>query len=268
MSSKTGKIILLNGVSSSGKSAIIDEIKKIDCNIKILKIDDWFPAILHKKATSLGWNKESNIDPWIYLYEYVYKKTGKYFFNIEVREMLFDKDTEFYQKAKDFAQNGQSVIIDTVLEYENEYKSFDDFFKSDKVLKVLVYCPMDVLLERVEKRNSSAVAEEHRTAFQSFEQFPAIFNVQGNRTNTVVDVVKSSVLKQALEKAVQDLIKQRIPDPYLPKIQQFKIDFIKQFNLDEKEEIILFSKHTYDLILNSSKNTTTECAKEIIKLFK
>lgn len=262
-----GYVILLNGVSSSGKTAIINEIQKLNKQIKILKVDDWFPEILIKKAESLGWKKESQIDPWLYLYEYVHKKTGKWYFNTQVREILFDEATDLYQKAKDIAADGTNVIIDTVLEYEKEYKTFDDFFKNDnKVLKVLVYCPMNVLLERVEKRNQSGIIEEYRTSFQSFEQFPAMYKVQENTSEVVVDIIKCAVLKQTLEKSLQDLTVHKIPEPYVPKLEQFKNDFIKQFKLEDQDEIILVAKHKYDLILNSFKNSPEASAKEIEKL--
>ncbi len=262
--SKHGKIILLNGVSSSGKTTIINEISNIDKSIKILKVDDWFPEVLNQKAESLGWKNESGIDPWLYLYDYVHEKTGKWYFNTEVRQILFDEATSLYQKAKDISSSGHNVIIDTVLEYDKEYKTFDDFFKNDRVLKVLVYCPMDVLLERVEIRNKSGIPEEYRTAFQSFEQFPAMFKVQEHLNEQVVDEIKSKVLKQTLEKSIQALIDNKIPEPYLPKLQDFKNNFIKIFKLDEQENIILVSKHEYDLILNSYKNSPEESAKEII----
>lgn len=258
--------MLLNGVSSSGKTAIINEMSKIDKNIKILKVDDWFPEVLNKKAKSLGWKKESGIDPWLYLYDYVHEKTGKWYFNTEVREMLFDEASDLYQKAKDVSFGGHNVIIDTVLEYEKEYRTFDNFFKNDKALKVLIYCPMDILLERVEKRNKSGNSEEYRTAFQSFEQFPAIFKVQENLNEQVIDTIKSSTLKKALEKSIQALIDNKIPEPYLPKLQDFKNNFINIFKLDKQEEIILVARHKYDLILNSYKNSPEESAKEIINL--
>jgi len=174
---KHGKIILINGTSSSGKSAILKEFQKLKKDYTILKIDDFFPPVLNKKAKELGWNENSGQDPWLFLYEYLFKKTGKYYYNIEARQILFNDSPTFVQimqKAKELSLNNKNVIIDNVLEFEEEYKLFDDFFKNLKPIKILVYCPLNILLERVQQRNNSGIPEERRTAIQSFEQFPAI----------------------------------------------------------------------------------------------
>ncbi len=267
MAANSGQILLLNGVSSSGKSTIIHEIHKINPDIKILKVDDWFPEILQKKAASFGWQAGSDAGPWLYICNHAHRTTGQYYFDTQIREMFFEGAAiEFYQKAKDIAKNQQNVIIDTVLENDREHKTFDDFFKIDKALKVLIYCPMNVLLERVETRNRLEIAREYRNAFQSFEQFPALYKLQEAKSETIVDIVEADVLEAALEKAIQELIKHNIPDPYLPKLSQFKIDFIKKFRLSEKKEVLLVAKHTYDLILNNFKETPVESAKTILKL--
>ena len=229
-------------------------------------IDDWFPDALVQKAISLGWQEKSGLNPWFYLHDYAYKTTQQYHFDTELRHLLFNETTDFYQKAKAISLQSHNVIIDTVLEYEKEYDTFNDFFKDKHVIKVLIYCPMDVLLERVEKRNESGIAGEYRNAFQSFEQFSAIFKLQENSSEDVVDVVKSKTLKKALEKSIQSLIDNNIPEPYLPKLHAFKKGFITKFKLNEQEEIALVAQHKYDLILNSSLSSPHESAKKILKL--
>jgi chloramphenicol 3-O-phosphotransferase len=266
MNKSEGSIILLNGVSSSGKSAIINELIKLNTSLKVLKIDDWFPDALIQKAISLGWQEKSGLNPWFYLHEHAYKTTQQYYFDTELRHLLFNETTDFYQKAKAISLQGHNVIIDTVLEYEKEYDTFNSFFIENKLLRVLIYCPMNVLLERVEKRNKSGIAEEYRNAFQSFEQFPAMFKPRENSSENIVDMVESEILKEALEKSIQRLIDNKIPDPYLPKLHAFKNDFIRKFKLDEQKEIALVTQHKYDLVLNSSLSSPHESAKKILKL--
>lgn len=267
MNNKNQKyIILLNGLSSSGKSTIINEISILHNDIGILKVDDWFPTIVHQKAESLGWTQEHTINPWSYLHNYAYETTGTWHFDVELRALLFNEARGLYQKALDIHTDGRTVIIDTVLETHQDHLLFDNFFKHHNVLKLLVYCPMDRLLERVEKRNLSENISEHRTSFQSFEQFYALFKTQTHETEQTVDTVKSLALKGSLERSVQDLINNNIQNPYSVKLHAFKQDFIQQFNLATQENITLVTRHAYDCILYSHKDTPQELAKKIILL--
>ncbi len=258
-----GKIILLNGASSSGKSAILNELQNINANCKVFKVDDYFPSELSKKAQEYGWEKSSGIDPWLFLNDYMNRKTGEYYFGTELRQKLFNNIPKYYSIMKDEALKGQNCILDTVLEYEQEYQRFDDFFRDSKTVKILVYCPLDILLQRVQKRNLSGKPEEMRTVFQSFEQFPAIYKVQEHSCEQVVDTVKTSAIKDALDMAIQEFVKNNIPQPYLPKLEEFKREFIKLYKLEEQEEIVLVAKHSYDLVLNSGTQSPDELAEQI-----
>lgn len=210
-----GTVILLNGTSSSGKSAI---------------------------------------DPWLFLHDYFTEQTGKYY---------FDAPYDFYTLAKEVALKGEQVIIDTVLESEAGYNAFCAFFKDVKTIKLLVYCPLDVLLERVEQRNKLGIPEEMRHAFLSFEQFPAIYKIQENSNDQAVDVAKSDVTKKALEAVIQELLDMGIPEVYVPKLKKFKQNFIKQFKLDDQKEVILAAKQHYDSILSTKSNSPYDLAKTI-----
>lgn len=241
---KRGMVVLLNGTSSAGKSAILKELAKLNSDYYILRYDDWFPAQVVQKAKELGWKEESNIDPWLFFHDYLAQQTGNYYFATEVRQKLFPSDMAFYQLALDRMLKGQNVIIDTVLEYEKDYQQFFAAFNDFKTKKILIYCAFEVLLERVKQRNVSGIPEEMRTAFRSFEQFPGMYKVQEHPDEIIIDVVKTSVMKKALDAAIQELIKENIPKPYIPRLEEFKRNFIKQFKLDEKEEIALTPTHS------------------------
>jgi thymidylate kinase len=266
--SKPGMIILINGVSSTGKSAIIAELKKIHPEFKIFNVDETWPEQVKQKATSFGWNSSSDLDPWMYLHNYLIAKDGTHYLSTQVRQKLFDNFPTFYEPAKKEALRGIPVIIDPVFEFEKEYSVFADYFNDMPNIKVLVYCPMDILLSRVEKRNKSGIKDEERTAFQSFEQFPGNFKLQENADEPIIDVLKSSVLKKAFDDALQQLISNNIPAGYLPVLEKFKQDFIKQFMLNEKDEIIIVPKHHYDLILNSGNQAPKALAEQIGALIK
>tara|TARA_B100000674_G_C37777820_1_gene885742 strand:- start:108 stop:980 length:873 start_codon:yes stop_codon:yes gene_type:complete len=263
---QNGSVVLLNGVSSSGKSAIINELVTLHPKLKVLKVDDWFPDALKKTVKGYGWNEDSGVDPWLFLYEYAFKKTGEYYFNTQVREKFFNNSADFYKQALDLVTSGHDVIIDTVLEYETEYTEFDTFFNNIQTKKILIYCPMDILLDRVEQRNKAGISAEQRTAFQSFEQFPAMFKVQESLRDQVVDHVQTSTIKQSLDEAIVQLLDNNIPEPYIPKLHKFKTSFIKQFRLNQQDVIILSPQHIYDIILDSSVYSPKESAEKIISI--
>ncbi len=265
--SQTGTLLLLNGTSSSGKSAILNSFQKKHPDFKVFKIDDWFPDEMSQRATELGWQESSGMNSWIFLATYAEEKTGKPCFDSEIRAALFPQlAIPMYAAAKKALQAGHNVVIDTVFEYDPLYEKFSGFFAGFKCVKVLVYCPLDVLLERVEARNRSGVQGETRTAFQSFEQFPALYKAQETVDEVIVDTVSAASMKDALRVAVQELIDNKIPDKYLPRLQAFEQDFIEQFKLDGQNSITLVPRHQYDLILNSGKHTPDELAVEIERI--
>ena len=262
---KCETVVLLNGTSSSGKSAIIDEIRSMCPSYAIYKTDDWLPSKLAAVAKSLGWQKSKQEDPWTFLHDYMVQKTGKYYFDTELRRELFIDFSTFYMIAKEQAEHGKPIIVDTVLKYEKEYAIFDNSFKDCIIIKALVYCPLNVLLERVEKRNKAGKIAEMRPAFLSFEQFPAIYKVQEKPDEVIVDTIKTAVMKKALLDAIQDLIINKIPEPYLPKLEAFKEKFIEEFKLNERKEISLVPRHAYDLILKSGQDSPKELAMQLAK---
>lgn len=261
----TGMLILLNGTSSSGKSAILDSFHKRNPIFKIFKVDDYYPTQVLKKAKELGWGQHEGVEPWVYLANYVEQKTGHPNFDTQVRAYLFHETSPMYQEAHKALRSGHKIIMDTVFEYDPEYERFSDFFKEINCFRVLVYCPLDVLIERVQTRNRSGKKEEVRTAVQSFEQFPALYKLQEHESEPVVDVISSDSIKSALDAAIQELVVQKIPEKYMQPLQDFKQIFIKQFKLDELTVIKLVARHHYDLILNSAAHTPEELAELIEK---
>ncbi len=262
----TGSIILLNGTSSAGKSTLLKQLIKLSPTLFQLKVDDYYAPELKKKAQELGWSEQLDINPWLYLHTYLTKKTGHYYFDTEVRKALFPEVPAYYPIAKSAALDGKNVIIDTVLEYESSYQQFFEFFQHNKIISILLYCPLNILLDRVEQRNKSGIPGEYRPAFLSFEQFPEMYKIQETDEEQVVDRVKTSIMLSTLNTAIKDLIDQNIPKEYVPKLEAFKQQFIRQFKLDEKEEVTIVSRHGYDLICNSFTNSPQEVALEILKI--
>lgn len=260
-------IILLNGTSSSGKSSVGKELEKLLPHATFLRIDDYYDNQVIQTAHNLGWKESSGIDPWRFINQYLTDKTGKYYFDTEVRQQLFTDTRFFYSKARTADKHGKLVFIDTVLEYKTAYQEVFDYFKDDHFSMILIYCPMDMLLARVQERNSSGIPGEHRSAFLAFEHFATMYKLKENVDEPLVDTINTHTLKQALETAIQDLVDQEMATEYAPKLQEFKAHFITQFKLDQLKEIEITPQYRYLAIF---KNDTIDkpkiIAQEIKKL--
>lgn len=261
-----GLILLLNGTSSAGKTTVLKELKRIKPKLAQLSVDDYFPQQLKEKAHELGWEEASKINPWLFMRLYINQKMGGAYFDTQVRQLLFTEIPPFYPIAQEIARTGKDVIIDTVLEYESAYQQAFKFFKDSRLTLILIYCPLDTILERVKSRDTSGNKQEFRPVFLPFEQFPAMYKVQENSHEPIVDIIKTATMKAALEIAIQEFINQNNSLEYTPKLQAFKQDFIRHFKLDEQEEIALTPRHRYASIFNSKLQSPLEIAQGIASI--
>lgn len=258
-----GHIILLNGTSSSGKSAILNEFKKLRPDYVAFKVDDWFTATTIQMATERGWHADMQVHPWEYLRDYVNRETARLNFDIEVREHLFTGISSYYYTLQDLLRHGKNVIFDTVLECARDYTNFANCLQEFNCTKVLVYCPVDIILERIKMRNSSGIPDEYRFAFQAFEPFSAIYKLQEHEDEPIVDIVSSQSMRQALNIAIQQLIEAGIPEAYVQRLHEFERTFITTFKLDTQTHVKLVARHHYDLIINSAHASPAALAQQI-----
>ncbi len=263
---KPGNVILLDGTSCAGKSAIIQEFKKLHPEYVVIKMDDFYPQDLIEKAQEFGWMQGALTDPWEFIRTYLTEKNNRYYLDAQLRRELFSDGSgrHYLDEAKQKALVGRDVIIDTVLEDDIQYAIFTSTFQGLNPLKVLVYCPLDILLERVEKRNMSPDKTEHRLAFGAFEQFPELYKPQTDFAEQLIDTVRSEMLAQTFDKAMQDFIATGIATGYVPVLEAFKHRFIDHFGLATHVEVRLVSSRPYDVILNSGNETPRELAQKII----
>lgn len=262
---KQPHIILINGTSSAGKSTVLKEFKKLCPEYTVLQADHWFPDRLNAKAMACGWQEDSALDPWLYVYNCT-QAEGKYVFAHALRKELNNHLPHFYAQALDMLQQGNAIAIDMVFDYAAMYQEFCTYFAGNTIIKVLVYCPAQTLLERVDVRNALGIPAQRRTAFQSFEQFPAFFALEKENTQKqIIDLVHPPTLAKALDDAIQNLIDENIPSSYVPKLRQFQDYFINYFSLDNNNPLprYLIAKNDYDLIVQSGSNAAHALASQL-----
>ena len=133
-----GRIIFLNGVTSSGKTSIVEALQERDDIFFYVVANDLFEQMVGEK----------------YLQQNYWKH-------------LSDVIIMMYQTAKLYSDMGKNVLIDGILvereEIKPHYEQLKEILKDNPLDIVEVYCPMDIC----KKRNC---IREDRYEAQSEEQ--------------------------------------------------------------------------------------------------
>lgn len=244
---KTGTVVIIKGTSSVGKTSIINELKKIyGDTYKVLNQDAFVAS--YKIAHPIKEKLEAEPDG---------KEKQK--ITTDYQQALHDS---FYVAIKENALQGKNVFVDIVPNYK-KYEQNATILKDIKPINVLVYCPLEITLARVEERNKTGKPEEKREAIDPIAQYSFLYKPQESPTEPVVDTVSSKDIKQ-LFRTVIDSHMPALPVEFREK--EYK-NFVQQFKLDEQEEVIIVPESHYDLILDC-KQSPKDLAKEIMKFLK
>jgi chloramphenicol 3-O phosphotransferase len=124
-----GNIILLNGVSSSGKTTIAKELAKILPDYFHISIDD---------------------------YDYVIEK-------MEDREkgklIPIETDIFFHRQLKNFSDYGVNLIVDNVIDNETVLQDFKNTLNGYPVTYIAVHCPVEILKHREQDRGDRQIGQ-------------------------------------------------------------------------------------------------------------
>jgi predicted kinase len=265
MNKNNGIIVLLNGVSSSGKSTLLSALYEINKSYKAVKVDSWFSSVLIKKIFQFGWDCNTHIDQWFFLHSYSQKEASEKIFSDKFFQELLPYYNAFYLQAEEIASRGYTVIIDSVFPFEPDNKMFRHIFKQYTPLKVLLYCPVSTILARVEQRNQSNKLQEMRTALQSLEQFAKLFKVIESTCGIkhYIDNVCTHSMKQSLEQSIAYIASHIREQKNLYSLEDFKQQFIQQFDLNKSKKIILSPQHTIDFLCMSEHYSPQELALQL-----
>lgn len=244
--SKIGTIVLLNGTSSAGKTSIMKALQNIyGDSYSYLNGDEFADtyAVAHSMPDSMPRDEQ----------------------NKQILSALF-------AHAKQLAISGKNVFVD-VVEFDDYYDHYCSILDCKKLVKILVYCPLDVIVDRVALRNISGQEKEKRPLNLSFGQFAAIYKLQKSADEVVVDRIATSRMRYALEAAAEEvrmLMKEAgvKAEEFEANIALFKQPLVEQFNFDGNDEIVLTTRHPWDLIVNSGIKSPAEIAHIIVGYLK
>jgi chloramphenicol 3-O phosphotransferase len=167
-----GKIILLNGVSSSGKSTLARGLSEYLPNYLVLGLDDIGSLILKMR------NNKKDPSTWSIIQHSNYK--------------IHYKTYLFHRLIKSISEYSFNIILDTVLDCEDDYNDFIDLFKGEDVLYVGVYCPIFELERRELERGD-------RNIGMAKEQLEVVHK------NMVYDV-EVDTYKNTIEECIQKIL--------------------------------------------------------------
>ncbi len=222
-SNKPGTIILLNGTSSAGKTTLVKELHKIYDTFEVAHIDEYTRT---HQCCIFGQNYDG-----------------------------------FYKEIHETALAGQNILVDTIF-YHKKYAAYDALLKKErKLIKILVYCPLDCLLAHVQKRNRSGDSLEYRNVNKAFYAYCCLYKIANSKKDIVIDTMHSAQVKAVLEQAL-DLISHWSANRI--KLQQkTHKKIIKQFKLNMTDNNAITPKHAWDLIVNTAIDTPENIARTI-----
>ena len=142
-----GRIIFLNGVTSSGKTSIVEALQERD--------DVFFYVVANDLFQEMVGDKFLREDYWKYLSEVIIM---------------------MYHTAKLYSDMGKNVLIDGILverdEIKPHYQQLMEILKENPLDIVEVYCPLDICRERNIARGDryeTQSDEQHELMAQNIE---------------------------------------------------------------------------------------------------
>jgi len=241
---KKGGIIILDGVSSSGKTSLANCLMKfLDSTYKKVALDDYVADVFLAK-------KKLNIP-------------HKKFISI-IRECR----DRMYEEIIRLTSCGKNVLLDTVLSGLEGEKDIDIAFEKLKgleVVKILVYCPLPLVTERIEERNAKSFFDDKPEEMRSIAatlQFCNVYKVLESDDDFFIGTLSKKDIELAY----------KFPD-FVPK-QDIKIfDAVKNkllfsFGLFDRESVKIAPRQQYDCVVDTSKCSPEECSEKIFKKYR
>lgn len=217
-----GRIVLFNGTSSAGKSSLAEvAVQDSKTKFEVVSFDDFHRSYREKHGvTRLN------------------------------REQWEDFRISLYRHAKAQSESGRNIIIDTV-EFDVAYDRYCEILNCSNVVKAIVYCPLDQILKRIDRRNSADDPAGRRPVLLSFQQFLQMYKPQTSAEELVVEKTSTSRIRTALVEAGK---KAGNPKQY----EALYKEYVKAFGIDKDQEITIVPKGKYDLVFDTRANTKKE----------
>ena len=255
-----GTVILLNGTSSAGKSALTAALQKIGDYEKVNIDEDCSdPA---NDAIMAYIKEKTGIETTIDDYDKVWQ-------SLEEKGTFTKKDEAYLrakigtifirmlEKVRTLAASGKNVIFDMLIDDTLNFQYCYEKLKNVPVVFVLAYCPFTTLASRVEKRISEA---DPRLFANIFTQFSNMYKAAQPGDTPILDALTRDDVKKHSEAAKKDVLE----DPKnFGSFDEFVTKILRNLSLDENETIQVTPRLKYDVIVNTGINSPQQCAEQI-----
>ena len=259
--------VLLTGTSSSGKTSTTKALSKLwGDSYAIVNIDDFvdgkdWECIKEKLSIEWGFDKSDGSDLGSFIENYLGQSDR------QVERQLFQSAFQngLVEYIQHIASSSKNIVVDTVDPYI--YDNFSIILPNSHIVKVLLYCPLSVIGQRIEKRNMSDNLDEHRDLYAPFLAFPRMYKIKESDDEIVVDkIVYSHQLKQLLVNGIDSAKKDYFSTYDDPEgLADFE-KFYKNYSdkLEEEKEIVVVTRTPFDLVINTDVHSPDEAAKIIV----
>lgn len=236
----SGKVFVFDGASNSGKSTIIKElVPLLGDPYCYMAIDDFVSLIfLEQQRLNLPYD--------------------------EFLKRVDQQTNKMYDQIRSLVVQGKKVLLDTVLSGLKGEKSIQEQMSQLKNLPItliLVHCPLPELVERIGKRNKKALQEnkpeELRTMGTALQQFGYIYRAKKDNPESSLGTISRKEIESACEMAKGEWEK------HTERFEEFKQWLLEQLGLQDKNDVTLTTRLTYNYIVDTSKNNPEECALKI-----
>ena len=159
------------------------------------------------------------------------------------------------------------MLVDTVL-YHRSYKKYDAILQSDnmRLIKILIYCPLQALIAHVVARNCSASALDHRSINQAFAAFHELYQPRTctNHRKQSPPQLDSTTPEQVRTLTHHALAITPAGSKAHQRLKKTNGKLMQQFRGQKKSgAIAIVPQHPWDLIINSNLASPEELAKQI-----
>lgn len=241
---KPGRVIVLDGTSTSGKTSIVKHLMPIlGTSYKKVAIDDFVTEV--------------------FLEQEKLQRSEK-----EFLKRIHERSGDMYDTIRTLINSGKNVLVDTVisgLEGEKDRKHFFEKLNGLNVFLVLVYCPLNVLAERINKRNEKALKENNQKDTRSRSValvFDDMYKTQESNNEVILGKLSHKDIELAYSNPNNEL------GETSKSFKQIKQNLISHFKLKDKETVNITPQLVYDCIVDTSKNNPKKCAQQVKNCFK
>ncbi len=236
MKRANGRLVVLDGVSSAGKSSIVRELLYFNKTYKGIAIDDYGNPIFLEQ--------QKNPVP----------RDG-------FLSKLGAAEQKMFHEISQLLATGQNIILDTVLAGLQGIESIErnlKFLNPFNGILILIYCPLGILVQRLLARNKKAREqnrpEDERTLTHALQQFSVMYKRREHHN----EVVLGQLSKKEVLDACHEVLPEFKGDEDV--FANFKAKILQNLGLLDNETMPITTRIPYNFIVSTAQRSSHDCA--------